>query len=83
MLIGNALRATTRYACEVDTKLTTQEYMPCRKLERPLNKCVLEQLVCAVNLTNPQNLVKKIPGSPEGQPQIHEKTNPVISRLQK
>ena len=83
MLIGNALRATTRYACAVGTKLTTQEYMPCRKLERPLNKCVLEQLVCTVYLTDLQNLVKKIPGSPEGQPQIHEKENPVISRLQK
>lgn len=50
-----------------------QEYMPCRSFERPLNKCVLEQL----------NLIKKIPGSPEGQPQIHEKTNPVVTRLQK
>ncbi|WFD17812.1 ndufa8, NADH-ubiquinone oxidoreductase complex I 19kd subunit [Malassezia caprae] len=32
---------------------------------------------------NNQNLAKRIPGSPEGKPQIHEKENPVISRLQK
>ncbi|SHO75694.1 Uncharacterized protein MSYG_0026 [Malassezia sympodialis ATCC 42132] len=54
-------------------EMNNQEYMPCRKFERPLNKCVLEQL----------NLAKRIPGSPEGKPQIHEKENPVVSRLQK
>lgn len=32
-------------------QLTWQEYMPCRKFERPLNKCVLEQLVRATSLT--------------------------------
>ena len=53
--------------------MNNQEVMPCRKQERPLNKCVLDQL----------NLVKSIPGSPAGKPQIHEKTNPVVSRLQK
>lgn len=54
-------------------EMNNQEFMPCRKQERPLNKCVLDQL----------NLVKSIPGSPAGKPQIHEKTNPVVSRLQK
>lgn len=30
-----------------------------------------------------QGLVKTIPGAPEGKPQIHEVTNPVLGRMQK
>lgn len=30
-----------------------------------------------------QKLAKKIPGSPEGQPQIHEKKNPIWSGVQR
>lgn len=31
---------------QVRARDSHQAYMPCRKFERPLNKCVLEQLVC-------------------------------------
>ena len=30
-----------------------------------------------------QKLAKKIPGSPEGQPPIHEKKNPVLTGVQR
>ncbi|KAG8920635.1 hypothetical protein FRC01_000663 [Tulasnella sp. 417] len=50
-----------------------QQYYMCRKPERALNKCVFEKL----------GLVKTIPGSPQGQPQIHEKTNPIFGAMQK
>ncbi|PWN52048.1 putative NADH dehydrogenase 22K chain precursor [Violaceomyces palustris] len=50
-----------------------QELYMCRKPERSLNQCVFEKL----------KLVKNIPGSPEGQPQIHEKKNPVWSGVQR
>ncbi|WFD33005.1 ndufa8, NADH-ubiquinone oxidoreductase complex I 19kd subunit [Malassezia sp. CBS 17886] len=50
-----------------------QELRLCRKFEHPLNKCVFDQM----------HLVKKIPGSPEGKPQINELKNPVMGRLQK
>ncbi|EIM88610.1 NADH dehydrogenase alpha subcomplex subunit 8 [Stereum hirsutum FP-91666 SS1] len=49
------------------------EYNKCRKPERVLNKCMFEKL----------GLVKNIPGSPEGKPQIHENTSPVLGRMQK
>ncbi|TKY88251.1 hypothetical protein EX895_002961 [Sporisorium graminicola] len=44
-----------------------QEFYKCRKPEKTLNQCVFEKL----------KLAKNIPGSPEGQPQVHEKKNPV------
>ncbi|CEH12435.1 NADH:ubiquinone oxidoreductase, NDUFA8/PGIV/19 kDa subunit [Ceraceosorus bombacis] len=49
------------------------ELYRCRKAERPLNKCAFDKL----------KLSKNIPGSPEGQPQIHEKTNPVLTGSQR
>ncbi|PKI85424.1 hypothetical protein MVES_000692 [Malassezia vespertilionis] len=66
-------------------ELNNQEYMPCRKYERPLNKCVFDQLVRIHHpaLSYAKRLAKRIPGAPEDKPQIHEKTNPVVSRLQK
>ena len=30
-----------------------------------------------------QNLSKNIPGSPEGQAQVHEKKSPIFTRVQK
>ncbi|KAF7732157.1 hypothetical protein EC973_006412 [Apophysomyces ossiformis] len=45
-----------------------QEFSGCRKPEREFNTCVFEKL----------GLEKKIPGSPEGQEQIHNKKNPVF-----
>ncbi|GAB5589369.1 ndufa8 [Umbelopsis nana] len=50
-----------------------QDYYQCRKEERQFNSCVFEKL----------GLQKKIPGSPEGQPQIHEKPSPIITSHQK
>ncbi|GFZ43805.1 NADH-ubiquinone oxidoreductase 20.8 kDa subunit [Saitozyma sp. JCM 24511] len=50
-----------------------QYFQACRKPERALNQCVFTKL----------NLSKTIPGSPEGQPQIHEKKNPIFTRVQK
>ncbi|KAK0533371.1 ndufa8, NADH-ubiquinone oxidoreductase complex I 19kd subunit [Tilletia horrida] len=44
-----------------------QEFYKCRKPERSLNQCVFDKL----------NLAKKIPGSPEGQEQVHELKRPV------
>ncbi|KAG2215955.1 hypothetical protein INT45_004089 [Circinella minor] len=45
-----------------------QELYACRKPERTFNTCVFEKL----------GLEKKIPGTPEGFEQIHNKENPVI-----
>ena len=50
--------------------------MPCRKLERPLNKCVLEQLVCTKYVTDPSEPCQEdsrlsgrsAPDSREGKP---------------
>ncbi|KAK6909934.1 hypothetical protein V866_001180 [Kwoniella sp. B9012] len=50
-----------------------QYFQACRKPEKALNQCVFTKL----------NLTKKIPGSPEGQPQIHEKSSPIFTRVQK
>ncbi|KAI0036779.1 NADH dehydrogenase alpha subcomplex subunit 8 [Vararia minispora EC-137] len=50
-----------------------QEYYLCRKPERTLNQCMFERL----------GLVKTVPGSPEGQPQIHEKERPIYKAMQK
>ncbi|CAH7666916.1 NADH dehydrogenase 1 alpha subcomplex 8 [Phakopsora pachyrhizi] len=45
----------------------------CRKPEKTLNTCLFEKL----------QYRKEIPGSPEGQPQIHEKKNPIYGRIQR
>ncbi|KIO31056.1 hypothetical protein M407DRAFT_241962 [Tulasnella calospora MUT 4182] len=83
-------RKVTRCATDIITKLrenclaefdkhwqclenNNQQYYMCRKPERALNKCVFEKL----------GLVKAIPGSPQGQPQIHEKTSPIFGAMQK
>ncbi|EPS92898.1 NADH dehydrogenasealpha subcomplex subunit 8 [Fomitopsis schrenkii] len=50
-----------------------QEYYPCRKPERTLNKCMFEKF----------GLVKTIPGTPEGKTPIHEVRNPVFTTVQK
>ncbi|KAL0255465.1 hypothetical protein I308_100269 [Cryptococcus tetragattii IND107] len=50
-----------------------QYFQACRKPEKALNQCVFTKL----------GLTKNIPGSPEGQPQIHEKKSPIYSRVQK
>ncbi|KAK4048063.1 ndufa8, NADH-ubiquinone oxidoreductase complex I 19kd subunit [Microbotryomycetes sp. JL221] len=50
-----------------------QEFYLCRKPESKFNSCVYEKL----------NLKKEIPGSPEGQPQIHEKSWPIYGAIQK
>jgi len=50
-----------------------QEYYPCRKPERALNTCMFDNF----------KLAKKIPGSPEGQAQIHEVEKPIFKALQK
>ncbi|KAI3626597.1 hypothetical protein CBS9595_001958 [Malassezia furfur] len=49
-------------------EMNNQELFACRKQERPLNKCVLDQL---------------IPGAPAGKPQIFEQEKQVYGRLQK
>lgn len=36
-----------------------------------------------MNTADGQNLTKTIPGSPEGQPQVHEKKSPIFTRVQK
>ncbi|KAL9939179.1 hypothetical protein V8E36_001992 [Tilletia maclaganii] len=46
-----------------------QELYKCRKPERTLNQCVFDKL----------KLAKKIPGTPEGQEQVHELKRPVWS----
>ncbi|SCV72610.1 BQ2448_4147 [Microbotryum intermedium] len=50
-----------------------QELYLCRKPERVFNSCVFENL----------KLAKNIPGSPEGKPQIHDKTWPIYGAIQK
>ncbi|WVQ80245.1 hypothetical protein IAT38_002350 [Cryptococcus sp. DSM 104549] len=50
-----------------------QHFQACRKPEKSLNSCVFTKL----------NLTKNIPGSPEGQPQIHEKPSPIYTVVQK
>ncbi|KZS91211.1 Ndufa8, NADH-ubiquinone oxidoreductase complex I 19kd subunit [Sistotremastrum niveocremeum HHB9708] len=54
-------------------ELNNQEYYRCRKPERTLNKCMFDKL----------GLKKVIPGTPEGQTQIHEVENPIHKRMQK
>ncbi|THH30323.1 hypothetical protein EUX98_g3849 [Antrodiella citrinella] len=49
------------------------EYNRCRKVERPLNKCMFEKL----------GLVKTIPGTPEGHKPIHEVESPIFTGVQK
>jgi NADH dehydrogenase (ubiquinone) 1 alpha subcomplex subunit 8 len=77
--------------------IKNQDYYHCRKEERQFNSCVFEKLVSARQISftrtaikrkwlignNLQGLQKNIPGSPEGQPQIHEKPNPIIKAHQK
>ncbi|KAI7863304.1 putative NADH dehydrogenase 22K chain precursor [Spinellus fusiger] len=46
-----------------------QELFNCRQPELTFNTCVFEKL----------GLEKKIPGSPEGQEQVHNKKNPVFT----
>lgn len=66
-----------------------QYFQACRKPERTLNDCVFSKLVglkrSEVKRTpaDDQNLQKKIPGSPEGQDQVHEKKSPIFTRVQK
>ncbi|KAI0303929.1 Ndufa8, NADH-ubiquinone oxidoreductase complex I 19kd subunit [Russula brevipes] len=50
-----------------------QQYPPCRKPERTLNKCMFEKL----------GLVKTIPGTAPDQTPIHEVENPLYGRMQK
>ncbi|RXK37739.1 NADH dehydrogenase (ubiquinone) 1 alpha subcomplex 8 [Tremella mesenterica] len=50
-----------------------QYFQACRVPEKALNSCVFTKL----------NLTKTIPGSPEGQPQVHEKEKPIFTRVQK
>ncbi|KAH9977625.1 Ndufa8, NADH-ubiquinone oxidoreductase complex I 19kd subunit [Lactifluus volemus] len=54
-------------------EMNNQEYAPCRKPERVLNKCMFEKL----------GLVKTIPGTPPGQAPIHQVENPLYGRMQK
>ncbi|EGN92038.1 Ndufa8, NADH-ubiquinone oxidoreductase complex I 19kd subunit [Serpula lacrymans var. lacrymans S7.3] len=54
-------------------ELNNQEYYPCRKPERTLNKCMFEKL----------GLTKAIPGSPKGQKAIHEVEKPVFTTVQR
>jgi NADH dehydrogenase (ubiquinone) 1 alpha subcomplex subunit 8 len=74
--------------------IKNQDYYQCRKEERQFNSCVFEKLVRItapiasfssqrVSNTPLQGLQKNIPGSPEGQPQIHEKRNPIMKPHQK
>jgi len=66
-----------------------QEFFQCRQPERKLNDCMFEKLVCPRfpnSLSSEsafQGLRKTIPGSPEGQPQVHEKLHPIYKPLQK
>ncbi|KAK8864527.1 hypothetical protein IAR55_001777 [Kwoniella newhampshirensis] len=83
-------RKVTRCAAEVIGKLrenclaefdahwqclekNNQYFQACRKPEKILNQCVFSKL----------NISKTIPGSPQGQPQIHEKKSPIFTRVQK
>ncbi|KAK9897496.1 NADH dehydrogenase, alpha subcomplex, subunit 8 [Cystobasidium minutum MCA 4210] len=50
-----------------------QELYLCRKVEKPLNKCVFEKM----------GLKKEIPGTPEGKAPIHEKKWPIYGHIQK
>ncbi|KDQ15430.1 hypothetical protein BOTBODRAFT_108794 [Botryobasidium botryosum FD-172 SS1] len=54
-------------------ELNNQEYYPCRKPERVLNKCMFDKL----------GLTKTIPGSPAGQKQVHEVEKPIFTGVQK
>jgi len=54
-------------------EFNNQQYHRCRKEERPLNKCMFDKF----------GLTKTIPGTPEGQEPIHEKKNPIFTRVQK
>ncbi|KAI9477798.1 MAG: hypothetical protein EXX96DRAFT_226543 [Benjaminiella poitrasii] len=78
-------RKVTRCAIDLITKLrencgkefeahwqclekNNQELYACRAPERTFNTCVFEKL----------GLEKKVPGTPEGYEQVHEKKSPVI-----
>ncbi|KAH8806864.1 hypothetical protein DL96DRAFT_1822208 [Flagelloscypha sp. PMI_526] len=50
-----------------------QDLFACRRYERPLNKCMFENL----------GLKKEIPGTPAGKLPIHEKKNPLFVQQQK
>ncbi|KAH9179536.1 NADH dehydrogenase, alpha subcomplex, subunit 8 [Lactarius sanguifluus] len=54
-------------------EVNNQDYAPCRKPERALNKCMFEKL----------GLTKTIPGTAPGQTPIHEVENPLFGRMQK
>lgn len=54
-------------------ELIRQYFHACRKDEKKFNDCVFAKL----------GWKKNIPGSPEGEPQIFEKKNPIYTRVQK
>ena len=71
-----------------------QQLWQCRKFERPLNKCVFDNLVCYAArriwspvegqvatevLTTLQKLEKKIPGAPENEVPVHERKRQIYA----
>jgi NADH dehydrogenase (ubiquinone) 1 alpha subcomplex subunit 8 len=73
-------------------RIAPQEYYPCRKPERALSTCMFDNFVRFPHTSvaifrsqfcPAQKLTKKIPGSPEGQAQIHEVEKPIFKALQK
>lgn len=54
-------------------KADRQYLHACRKDEKKFNDCVFAKL----------GWKKNIPGSPEGEPQVFEKKNPIFTRVQK
>ena len=70
-----------------------QQLWQCRKFERPLNKCVFDNLVryagkriwssrsrvCDSTLTTLQKLEKKIPGAPENEVPVHERKRQIYA----
>lgn len=59
--------------CFIVIVADNQYFQACRPAEKKLNSCVFQKL----------NLKKNIPGSPEGQPQVFEKKNPIFTQVQK
>ena len=71
-----------------------QQLWQCRKFERPLNKCVFDNLVRYAGrriwspdeirhatdvLTTSQKLEKKIPGAPENEVPVHERKRQIYA----
>ena len=71
-----------------------QQLWQCRKFERPLNKCVFDNLVrheakriwslvgfrnATAMLTISQKLEKKIPGAPENEVPVHERKRQIYA----